>query len=138
MGPSRSLPLSNWPSAEDFTRRICRPIRAKSNEQLQQIRDQDEAETLRKLATFRGSLGAYCRCLKGVTAAPIRGTAIPEELSAMREAILIFRERSTELLPVEDNYKLLVGLSSCGSISEATLSGLDQGGFTSTRAQRCS
>jgi arabinose-5-phosphate isomerase len=35
----------------------------------------------------------------------------------MREAILIFRERSTELLPVEDNYKRLVDLSSCWSSS---------------------
>jgi hypothetical protein len=52
----------------------------------------------------------------------------------MREAILIFREQSTELLPVEDNYKRLVGLSSCGSISEATLSGLDQRGFASMGA----
>jgi hypothetical protein len=56
----------------------------------------------------------------------------------MREAILIFRERSTELPPVEDSYKRLVDLSSYGSISEATLSGLDLAGFTSMRAQRCS
>jgi hypothetical protein len=46
MGPSRSPPQSNWPSAKDFTLRICKPIRAKSNKQLQQIRDQDEAKTL--------------------------------------------------------------------------------------------
>jgi hypothetical protein len=64
MGPSRLLPQSNRRSAEAFTRRICTLIRAKSNEQLQQIRDQDEAETLRKLATCCGSFGAYCHCLR--------------------------------------------------------------------------